>query len=93
MLGEKATFIPGYSALEFLWQAIFEAAREFNVQLFATTHSHENIAAYCSAYDKLPDKNDDLRLFRLEKEKDKIELIDLDFETLKGTIEHDLEIR
>ena len=82
-----------YSALEFLWEAIFQAATEFNVQVFATTHSFENIKAYSSAYEKLGTNRDDMRLFRLEKEKEAIELISLDHELLKTTLENNLEIR
>ena len=60
-----------YSSLPFLWEAIFESAREFNVQVFATTHSFENIKAYSSVYDKLEGKKDHMGLFRIEKLKDK----------------------
>jgi hypothetical protein len=82
-----------YSALEFLWEAIFESAREFNVQVFATTHSFENIKSYSSAYEKLGNKKDNMRLYRLEKEEERLELISIDHEMLKITIENGLEIR
>lgn len=82
-----------YSALEFLWKAIFESAKEFNVQIFAATHSFENIRAYSSAYDKLPVGNGGMRLYRIEKEGDKLDLIGIDHEMLKTTLENDLEVR
>ncbi len=82
-----------YSALEFLWKAIFESAKEFNVQIFAATHSFENIRAYSSAYDKLPGKGGGMRLYRIEKEEDKLDLIGVDSEMLKTTLENDLEVR
>ncbi|UCH93824.1 MAG: AAA family ATPase [Candidatus Aminicenantes bacterium] len=82
-----------YSALEFLWEAIFESAREFNVQVFATTHSFENIKSYSSAYEKLGNKKDNMRLYRLEKEEERLELISIDHEMLKITLENGLEIR
>ncbi len=86
-----------YSALSFLWEAIFESAREFNVQVFATTHSYENIIAYNAAYEKSITKNeigdDDLRLFRIEREKKELHLIQIDHRMLKTTIENDLEVR
>jgi predicted ATP-dependent endonuclease of OLD family len=82
-----------YSALELLWKAIFESAREFNVQVFATTHSNENIKSYSSAYEKLGNKKDNMRLYRLEKEEERLELISIDHEMLKTTIENGLEIR
>ncbi len=82
-----------YSALEMLWEAIFESAREFNAQIFATTHSFENIKAYSSAYDKLQEKKDSMRLYRIEKEGDKLELVSIDHEMLKTSLENNLEIR
>jgi AAA15 family ATPase/GTPase len=82
-----------YSSLPFLWEAIFESAREFNVQVFATTHSFENIKAYSSVYDKLEVKKDNMGLFRIEKQKDKHELVTVTHEMLKTTLENDLEVR
>ncbi len=82
-----------YSSLPFLWEAIFESAREFNVQVFATTHSFENIKAYSSIYDKLEGKKDNMGLFRIEKQKDKHELVTITHEMLKTTLENDLEVR
>lgn len=82
-----------YSAQEILWEAIFEAAKAFNVQIFATTHSFENVKAYSAAYDKLNDKNDNLRLYRIEREKDRLQLIDIDHKVLKTSLESDWEVR
>jgi AAA15 family ATPase/GTPase len=82
-----------YSAQEILWESIFEAASAFNVQVFATTHSFENVKAYSAAYDKLNDKNDNLRLYRIEREKDRLQLIDIDHEMLKTALESDWEVR
>jgi predicted ATP-dependent endonuclease of OLD family len=82
-----------YSALEFLWEAIFESAREFNVQVFATTHSFENIKSYSSAYEKLGNKKDNMRLHRLKKENESLKLISIDHEILKITIKNGVEIR
>ncbi|MCP4155806.1 MAG: AAA family ATPase [bacterium] len=82
-----------YSKLEFLWEAIFEAAREFNVQIFATTHSFENLKAYSSAYGKLPGEKGTMSLYRIEKEKDEHELVEIDHEILKTSLENDLEVR
>ena len=63
------------------------------IQIFATTHSFENIRAYSSAYDKLSEKNDDLRLFRIEKKNETLDLISINHEILKTSIENDLEVR
>lgn len=62
-----------YKSLEILWKTVFEAAKEYNVQIFATTHSYECISAFQKtfAYDKHPHDPDEIRLFRIEKGKDK----------------------
>jgi AAA15 family ATPase/GTPase len=39
-----------YSVLKDVWKAIGKAARDFNVQVFATTHSHECIVAAHEAF-------------------------------------------
>ncbi len=82
-----------YLTQEILWEAIFEAAITFDVQVFATTHSYENVQAYSAAYEKLKDKDDLLRLFRMEKELDTIKLVDFNHEMLKAAIESYWEVR
>lgn len=82
-----------YSTQEILWEAIFEAAKAFNVQVFATTHSYENVKAFSAASDKIAGKGDKLRLFRLENEKDEIRVIDFNHEMLKTSIESEWEVR
>jgi hypothetical protein len=82
-----------YSTQEILWEAIFEAATAFNVQIFATTHSYENVKAFSAACEKIANKGDKLRLFRIENEKDKIRLIDFNHEMLSTAILKDWEVR
>ncbi|MCK4764912.1 MAG: AAA family ATPase [Candidatus Aminicenantes bacterium] len=82
-----------YRAQEILWKAIIEAAGAFDVQVFATTHSFENVKAYSSAYDKFGDGKDDLRLYRIEKEKEHTDVVDFNNEMLKTAIESDWEVR
>jgi len=82
-----------YSAQEVLWEAVFEAARAFNVQVFATTHSFENVKAFSDTYDRFNDGKDNLRLFRFEKKMDRLDLIDLNHEMLKSSLESDWEVR
>lgn len=82
-----------YSTQEILWEAIFEAATAFNVQVFASTHSYETVKAFNSAYEKLNDKGDKLRLFRIENEKETMRLIDFNHEMLSMTIMKDWEVR
>ncbi len=53
-----------YSSLDVMWKAVFAAAREFNVQVFATTHSWECVGTFSEAEGL---GEDDSRLFRLDK--------------------------
>jgi AAA15 family ATPase/GTPase len=82
-----------YSAQEVLWEAIFTAANAFDVQIFATTHSFENIMAYDSAFDKFEDHPGNLRLYRIEKENEQLRVIDFDRHTLKTAIQSEWEVR
>jgi hypothetical protein len=50
-----------YSTLTHVWRVLDDAARAFDVQVFATTHSFECVRA---AHDVLPD---DLRVYRFER--------------------------
>lgn len=82
-----------YSIQEILWEAVFEAATAFDVQVFAATHSYENVKAFSAAYEKLNDKGDKIRLFRIENEKDKARLVDYNKEMIDIAIERDWEVR
>jgi hypothetical protein len=80
-----------YSALENVWKALGQAAREQDVQLFATTHSFECIAAAHRAFSEGDDY--DLRLIRLERVKEKTRAVAYDREVLEAAIEADMEVR
>jgi energy-coupling factor transporter ATP-binding protein EcfA2 len=82
-----------YSAQEILWESIFEASKAFNVQVFATTHSFENVKAYSTAYEKVGDSSDNMRLYRIEKEMERLRLVDFNHEALKAAIESEWEVR
>lgn len=82
-----------YSTQEILWKAVFEAAMAFDVQVFAATHSYENVKAFNAAYEKLNDKGDKIRLFRIENKKDEVQLIDFNHEMIDMAIERDWEVR
>jgi hypothetical protein len=82
-----------YSTQEILWEAVFEAAIAFDVQVFAATHSYENIKAFNAAYEKLADKGDKIRLFRIENEMDKVRMVDYNHEMIDIAIERNWEVR
>lgn len=82
-----------YSTQETLWKAVFEAAIAFDVQVFAATHSYENVKAFSATYESLNDKGDKIRLFRIETKKDEVRLIDFNHEMIDMAIERDWEVR
>jgi len=77
--------------LEKVWSAIATAAREFDVQIFATTHSLECIKAFNEAFSK--GEIYDFKLYRLERNDDKIDTVDYDKETLDSAMGMDMEVR
>lgn len=58
-----------------LWAALGKAAKEFEVQVFATTHSRDCIGGFVSASQELG--IEDAKLYRLEREDDEIFAVDL----------------
>ena len=83
-----------YTSQDILWNTIFAAAKEYNVQIFATTHSMECVNAFSSSYYSLYGENEDkIRLFRIEKKDDSLKAISYDYRTLKVSLERDWEVR
>ncbi|MHC5057218.1 MAG: AAA family ATPase [Planctomycetota bacterium] len=80
-----------HSALENVWRALRQAAREQDVQLFATTHSFECITAAHRAFSEGDDY--DLKLIRLERVKEKTRAVAYDQEMLEAAMETDMEVR
>ena len=82
-----------YTSLITLWRAIFKACKEYNVQLFATTHSYECIGAYASVYTETNPGEDDLRLIRIDRKGDQHKAYSSSAEVLKAGIEKEFEVR
>jgi hypothetical protein len=80
-----------HSILPKVWWAIGEVARQFNTQVFATTHSLECIVAAHRAFTE--SKVYDFRLHRLESVKEVIRAVTYDQEVLGAAIETNLEVR
>lgn len=74
-----------------VWQAIAEAARKLDTQIFATTHSWDCIKAAHEAFSKSPPY--DFRYHRLEQVGESIEAVTFDQDTLQTMIESDWEVR
>lgn len=77
-----------HSALGELWRAVFEAATQFNVQVFATTHSFE---CACAAQASL--NEDSILLHRLERGKDIARCVTYSSEEFDNAVAHNLEVR
>ncbi|MFK0733036.1 MAG: ATP/GTP-binding protein [Gloeotrichia echinulata GP01] len=80
-----------HSVLTDVWRAIADAARQADVQIFATTHSRECILAAHEAF-KISD-NYDFRYHRLEGKNDEIQALTYDKEALETSDEFDWEMR
>jgi len=80
-----------HSILPKVWQAVGEVARQFNIQVFATTHSLECIVAAHRAFSEK--ERYDFRLHRLERVNETIRAVTYDQETLEAAIETNLEVR
>lgn len=80
-----------YSMLENVWRVIDKAARTFNTQVIATTHSYECIREAHNAFSQ----NDDygFLLHRLDRIKDRVESVTYDRETLEAAIAANFEVR
>ncbi|MDP8240767.1 MAG: AAA family ATPase [Candidatus Hatepunaea meridiana] len=74
-----------------VWQAIGKAARDFNVQVFAVTHSRECVVAAHQAFSE----NDvyDFRYHRLDKIKGVIKAVNYNQEIMQAAIEANFEVR
>ena len=77
-----------HSALRKMWTVVAAAARVFDTQVFATTHSYECLIA---AQRALP--AGDFRYLRLQRLKGEIQAVPYEPETLDAAIEANLEVR
>ena len=74
-----------------VWEGIADLARDYNVQVFATTHSEECLRAAHRAF--AASKQYDFALHRLEQVKGAIRVVTFGQETLNAAIEMDAEVR
>ena len=80
-----------YSVLPVVWQGIFLAAKEFDVQIFATTHSWECIEEADKAARE--QENYELELIRLDRVKEDVKATIMDKNTLATAKELGWEMR
>lgn len=80
-----------HSVLPVIWKGLFLAAKEFDVQIFATTHSWECILAADEAAHA--SGSYDLALIRLDRVKENIKATMIDEQSLTTAKEHHWEMR
>jgi AAA15 family ATPase/GTPase len=81
-----------YTSLDKLWDIILTLSKELNVQVFATTHSHECIESYCRTVEKHQER--DISFITLVKNKEKqIKAIIRDYDAFTDSIHDSREVR
>lgn len=78
-----------YSSQSILWEAIISASKEFNVQIFATTHSYECIK---NIYEKT-ENEDIVSFYRLDRLNGDCDAVMYDRDSLRLALMENLEIR
>ena len=77
-----------HSILSKVWKAVDRAAKNFDTQVVATTHSYECLEAAHGALGK-----DGVRLYRLEAENGENRCVTYEPEAIEAAIYHNLEVR
>lgn len=81
-----------YSCLKVFWKAILTAAKLFDVQIIATTHSYECIEALMLVETAMC--NDEcISLYRTEKKHNTVRTVHIDSETLLTSLKENYEVR
>lgn len=81
-----------YKALTNMWRLVIETAKKLDVQVFATTHSWDCLAAFQQALTQ-SEENALGTVFRLERKNGQIEYTAYTGEELTVAVEHDIEVR
>ena len=81
-----------YEAQTDMWRLILETAKELNVQVFATTHSWDCIAAYQEALSQVEDSSIG-KLFRLDSKYGKLRAVEYDADDLDIAVRKGIEVR
>jgi AAA15 family ATPase/GTPase len=79
-----------YKSLKILWKGVLEAAKELNIQVFASTHSIECIIALNEVSNEIEDK---LKVYRFEKNDGNYSVAEYSKKILATTLERKWELR
>lgn len=83
-----------HSVMEVFWDKIFQYAHNWNIQVFATTHSHDTVKTFTYVWEKTANEGMGT-FFRLQpaRKTKKIEAIEYKLEDLELSLESNLEPR
>jgi len=79
-----------WSVQKQIWNVIFTLSSRLDIQVFATTHSHDCIRSFESIWKKKPDK---AAFYRLSGSESKHSVTSYDLDTLSDSMEMDVEVR
>lgn len=86
-----------YSSIKIFWKAILELAKQFDVQIIATTHSYEAVRALKDARQEVQlekkDNKNEIALYRIEKKDNKTKIIHYDYEDVIISLDNSYEVR
>jgi len=82
-----------YSSLTILWKAVLKALEVYNVQLFATTHSNECIAALDHSHKAAKEKADNISLYRIEHYNNSHRAFQYSSNVIAAGIDNNIEMR
>ncbi len=82
-----------HSVLKGVWQNIYDLSQKFNVQVFATTHSHECLAAARDAFAGDEETKAKVLYHRLGRRDDQIVATTYPFDDFDFTLDYGAEIR
>lgn len=80
-----------YSVLGDVWLLIVNAAKEFNIQVFLTTHSYDCVRALAWLCQTRPDLGPEVSIQKIERKLDRS--VSLDAKQIQIAIEQDIEVR
>lgn len=81
-----------YEAQLDMWRLVLKIAQDLDVQVFATTHSWDCIAAFKEALQELEDQSV-AKLFRLDSKYGKLRAVEYDAEDINIAVEQGIEVR
>jgi AAA domain, putative AbiEii toxin, Type IV TA system len=81
-----------YKAQYSMWKLVLETAKRLDVQVFASTHSWDCIAAFQAALAEMEDQSIG-KLFRIDARGDEVRAIEYDAEDLEVVVAQGIEVR